>query len=126
MAIPNIQHIISDDLIRTKVDSIQPNIRKNTQNADNPQTTNITGSTAETTDSTDKHIMQDSIDKMNKTVQIFNKRIKLSIHEESRRVVIKIIDTQTDKVIKEIPPKEVLNFISKLHESIGALIDRKQ
>ncbi len=126
MAIPNIQHIISDDLIRTKVNSIQPNIRKNTQNVNNPQTTNIASSAAETTDNTDKHIVQDSIDKMNKTIQIFNKRIKLSIHEESKRVVIKIIDTQTDKVIKEIPPKEVLNFISKLHESIGVLIDRKQ
>ncbi len=73
-----------------------------------------------------KEEIQDAVNKMNKTIQIFNKRLQFSFHEESKRIVVKIIDSENNKVVKEIPPKEVLTFISRLHQSIGALIDEKQ
>lgn len=126
MAIHNIQPIINDDLVRPKVDSLQRNVERTPRNTGNVQTANTIHPTGGADDRIDKYIMEDAIDKMNKTIQIFNKRIKLSFHEESKRVVIKVIDIQTDKVIKEIPPKEALNFISKLHESIGVLMDKKR
>jgi len=57
---------------------------------------------------------------------LFNKKIKLSIHKETHRIVIKVIDTDTNKVVREIPPKELLDFISLLHESLGLFIDKKR
>jgi len=124
VAISNIQHIRNEDLVRNKVDSI-----KNNQPLFNSKTHAVDEQNFSTKDSSEpinQQIMQDAIAKMNKTIEIFNKRIKLSVHEESKRIVVKIIDSQTDKVVKEVPPKEVLNFIAKLHESLGALIDKKQ
>lgn len=70
--------------------------------------------------------ISDAIEKMNKTIEIFNKKLKMSYDEESKRVVVRIIDSETDKVIKEIPTKEVLDFIHRLHQMIGVFIDSKR
>ncbi|MDD5067124.1 MAG: flagellar protein FlaG [bacterium] len=70
--------------------------------------------------------ISDAIEKMNKTIEIFNKKLKMSYDEESKRVVVRIIDSETDKVIKEIPTKEVLDYIHRLHQMIGVFIDSKR
>ncbi len=130
MAISNVQHVINDELIRTRIDPVNPEqAQKTNKNIKNQKMTEI--STKEPlkeimSDKMNEQDIHDAIDKLNQTAQIFNKKIKLSVHEESKRVVIKIVDSQTDKVIREIPAKEALNFITKLHDLIGVLIDKKQ
>jgi len=56
---------------------------------------------------------------------IFNKRLKFHINEDIDRIVVKIIDTTNNKVIKEIPSAEVQRLIARLKETIGLLIDEK-
>ncbi len=70
--------------------------------------------------------IQDAIEKLNNTIQIFNKRLRLSFHEEAKRYVIKVIDSETDKLIREIPEKEFLDFLVRLHQMIGVFIDKKR
>lgn len=70
--------------------------------------------------------VQDAIDKLNNTIQIFNKRLRLSYHEEAKRFVIKVIDSQTDKIVREIPSKEFVDFLVRLHQMIGVFIDKKR
>ncbi len=55
--------------------------------------------------------------------QFFNKRLKFSINEELNRVVVKVIDGQTDKVIKEIPPEVLQRLYVRIREAIGLLVD---
>ena len=130
MAISNVQPLINDEVIRTRIEHVShDNEKKQGKKINSNEIHNRVNdeSTLEIpNDGLDNREIHDAIDKLNQTAQIFNKRIKLSIHEESKRVVVKILDNETDKVIREIPAKEVLNFISKLHESIGILIDKKQ
>lgn len=47
------------------------------------------------------------------------------IHEKTNRVIIKIVDKNTDKVIKEFPPEETLDMIAKVWEIAGILVDEK-
>ncbi|MCL2007995.1 MAG: flagellar protein FlaG [Treponema sp.] len=54
----------------------------------------------------------------------FNRRLRFEIDHESREILIKVIDTETDKVIKELPPEELRRLHSSLRETIGFLIDR--
>jgi flagellar protein FlaG len=53
----------------------------------------------------------------------FNRRLKFNINKEINRVVVKIIDKDTDKVIREIPPAEIQNLLVKVREAIGLLFD---
>lgn len=54
-----------------------------------------------------------------------NKRLKFSVNKELNQVVVKIIDSTTDKVIKEIPPEELQRLHVRLREAIGLLIDEE-
>ena len=57
-----------------------------------------------------------------------NTRASFSFHEGANRVEIKIIDKETNEVIKEIPPEEALDSIAKrmeMYEKCGLLFDKK-
>jgi|SaaInl7_150m_RNA_FD_contig_121_6707_length_2928_multi_20_in_0_out_0_1 flagellar protein FlaG len=55
--------------------------------------------------------------------QFFNKRLRFSVNEDLNQVVVKVIDSQTDKVIKEIPPQVLQRMHVRIREAIGLLID---
>lgn len=51
---------------------------------------------------------------------------QFSYHKETNRVSIKIIDKDTDEVIREIPPEETLEMVEKMWELAGILVDEKR
>lgn len=55
--------------------------------------------------------------------EFFNKRLRFSINRELDQVIVKVIDSQTDKVIKEIPPEVLQRLHVRIREAIGLLID---
>jgi flagellar protein FlaG len=55
----------------------------------------------------------------------FNRRLSFSLNQKIDTVVVKVIDSQTDKVIKEIPPKELQVVHERIKEAIGLLFDEK-
>jgi len=54
----------------------------------------------------------------------FNRRLKFEINQESREILVKVIDNETDKVIKVLPPEELQRLHSRIRETIGFLFDR--
>lgn len=64
-------------------------------------------------------------------VSDINKRInpntvaKYGFHDETNRVTIKIVDKNSDKVIKEFPAEETLDMIAKVWELAGVFLDEK-
>jgi flagellar protein FlaG len=53
-----------------------------------------------------------------------NTRFSYSINEKIDSFVVKIIDRNTDKVVKEIPSKELQTLHENLREAIGIFIDK--
>ena len=64
-----------------------------------------------------------AVDEINKKVQ--NSEAIFGIHDATNRVTIKIIDTDTKKVLKEYPPEKTLDMIAKVWEVAGLLVDQK-
>lgn len=62
---------------------------------------------------------------LEKTFLAFNRRVRLAVNEEINQVIIKVVDSQTDKVIKEIPAEEIQHLIARIKETIGLLVDEK-
>jgi flagellar protein FlaG len=56
-------------------------------------------------------------------IKQFNRRLKFDVNKEINRIVVKIIDKDTDKVIREIPSSEIQNLLEKVREAIGLLFD---
>ena len=55
-----------------------------------------------------------------------NTQLQYSIDKETQRISIKIIDKDTDKVIREVPPEETLEAIKKIWEIAGIIVDEKR
>ena len=65
-----------------------------------------------------------AVDEMNK--KMANSVAQFGIHEETNHITIKIIDKETKKVIKELPPEKTLDMIAKVWEMAGLLVDEKR
>jgi flagellar protein FlaG len=55
----------------------------------------------------------------------FNKRLQFMVDHESHDITVKVIDPQTDKVIKVLPPEELQRMRDKIKETIGFLFNEK-
>ncbi|MDK2880991.1 MAG: flagellar protein FlaG [Clostridia bacterium] len=51
--------------------------------------------------------------------------LSFCVHKETQRLVVKVIDPDTNKVIREIPPEELLDLAVRLQEMIGLLFDKR-
>ena len=51
----------------------------------------------------------------------FNKKLQFVVDHGSNEVLVKVIDKETDKVIKVIPPEELQRLHRNLKEAIGNL-----
>jgi len=56
--------------------------------------------------------------------EAFNRRLTFSFNEKLDQVVVKVIDTDTDKVVREIPPTELQQVYERIREVIGLLFDK--
>ncbi len=66
-----------------------------------------------------------AVEKLNKNMMSHSEAV-FGIHEATNRVTIKIIDKDTKKVIKELPPEKTLDMIAKVWEMAGILVDEKR
>lgn len=70
--------------------------------------------------------MKNAIDQVNKKMKPSKTKCEFSYHEETQRVSIKVIDEETDEVIREIPPEETLEMLTKMWELAGLLVDERR
>jgi flagellar protein FlaG len=107
--------------------AVSESVAKNTTNLDTKQTSGDGGSDGgsqsqgqEARQAQIKKAVEDINKKANNSEAIFG------IHEATNRVTIKIVDKDTKKVIKELPPEKTLDMIAKVWELAGLLVDEKR
>ena len=69
--------------------------------------------------------LQESIQELDAKYPIFNSTLTFNIDKQSGRTIIRIVDNDTDEIIREIPPENLLKVTEKLSEFIGLLVDAK-
>jgi flagellar protein FlaG len=62
---------------------------------------------------------------LEKIISQFNRRFEFVADDTIDRIVVKVIDKQTDKVIKEIPPVEIQHLLVRLKEMMGLLVNEQ-
>jgi flagellar protein FlaG len=70
--------------------------------------------------------LKKAIAEMNKKINNSNEEAVFGVHEETNRVMIKIVDKDTKEVVKEFPPEKTLDMIAKVWEVAGILVDEKR
>jgi flagellar protein FlaG len=64
-----------------------------------------------------------SIEELRRVTRNFNKRLSFSFNDDLGQMIVKVIDQNTDKVIKELPPAELQRVHVRIREAIGLLLD---
>ena len=54
------------------------------------------------------------------------KELKFSIHKDTKRIMVKVVDKETKEVLREIPPEKVLDIMAKVEKNAGLYIDEKR
>lgn len=56
---------------------------------------------------------------------VLNRKLSYSVNKELNQVVVKVIDSETDKVIRVIPSETLLKLHIRMKEVIGLIFDEK-
>lgn len=69
--------------------------------------------------------LQEAVDKMNQMLEVNHSTAKFKYHDGLDRYYVTVIDRDTDEVIKEIPPKKLLDAFYEMQKLFGMIIDEK-
>ena len=67
----------------------------------------------------------EGVEILNDTMELYNHKFHFEVHEDTKRLKVAIVDKETEEIIKEIPPEELLDMLAKIQDIIGILIDKK-
>ena len=91
-------------------------------------TTAPAGSTAATAPSSaiDRDTLQGAVERVQQAVQTLSSAgIQFTIDQDFERMVVQVVDTSTKEVIRQIPPKEMLEIAQALDKLQGLLVHQK-
>lgn len=75
----------------------------------------------------DVNTLKAAVDLTNEAFRITNYHLEFRLHEDSGRYQVKVIDSESQKVIREIPPEKVLEFSAQIRQmldkALGILVD---
>ena len=70
--------------------------------------------------------IENTLVKLNKSLEDINEKISFTYHEVNKRVIIKVINSETREVVREIPAKDIVKLSEHLQEFIGMLVDESR
>ena len=64
-----------------------------------------------------------TVDELNKAMETVGTKLSFSVDKETRQTVIKVMDSRTGEVIRQIPSEEMLRISQRITELLGVLTD---
>jgi len=115
--------------VKASSESVKVNTPDLKVNSNSKSNHNKNGEIKDDTDGIYKGNYKEDVEKAvkiaNEKLKNINRQFSYSIHEQTKRVMITIKDSDGN-VIKEVPSQESLDFFAKLQELSGMLLDEKR
>ena len=89
-----------------------------------PEVVAISENSQEQKNAPSESTVKQAVSDINKKINP-NTIARYGFHEETNRVTIKLIDKNSDEVIKEFPAEETLDMIAKVWELAGVFLDER-
>ena len=70
-------------------------------------------------------VLKKAIENLNKKLSMLNSQLKIETDEDTGIRVIKVVDKETQKVIRQIPPETVLKIAKYIDEVAGLIFNEK-
>ena len=74
----------------------------------------------------DEKQLIDAIERTNKAIESTTCSFEYSIHEQTKQIMVKVVDKKTKEVIREFPPEKILDMVAKMWEVAGIMVDERR
>ncbi|MDP4093167.1 MAG: flagellar protein FlaG [Bacillota bacterium] len=71
-------------------------------------------------------VVIDAIEKANKAISGGMRRFEFSIHPKTKEIMVKVINSDTNEIVREIPPEKTLDMVAKFWEMAGIMVDERR
>ena len=91
-----------------------------------------TAAALQTTDETKRTTLNDTnskenvsriVEQIQNISDMFDRKLSFQVNKDLDEVIVKVIDSNTDKVIREIPSAEIQKLQMRIKEALGLLFD---
>ncbi len=72
-----------------------------------------------------RDLLDETVDKLNGFLEAGRRNLKFELHDKLEKYYVTVVDSATSEVIKEIPPKKMLDMYAAMAEFMGILVDKK-
>lgn len=69
--------------------------------------------------------IKEAVNTMNEMLEVNNNASKFMFHDGLERYYVTVVDRQTEEVVKEIPPKRLLDAFYEMQKMLGMIVDEK-
>lgn len=59
------------------------------------------------------------------TAELEYTRLEFSIHDETKRIMVKVLNRSNNELITEVPPEKFLDLIAGLWKQAGLIVDAR-
>lgn len=73
-----------------------------------------------------KEELMAAVEQANQALKHNNRRFDVSVHEGTDIIMVRVFNSETDELIREIPPEKILNLIANLWEMAGIVVDERR
>lgn len=67
----------------------------------------------------------EAVERMNMAMQALNIRLKFEKHEASGEYIVRVVNEDSQEVIREIPAEKTLDLLVHLRHLVGVLVDER-
>ncbi|MBN2333118.1 MAG: flagellar protein FlaG [Deltaproteobacteria bacterium] len=72
-----------------------------------------------------KEQVKETTDSLNEMSTLLKYGIRFGFDDQASEMLVNVIEVQTDRVIRQIPSKEILAMRAKMAEMVGLLVDQE-
>lgn len=70
--------------------------------------------------------LEKAVNKANEHIMEVNTQLQYRIHEGTDRIMVRLIDTESQDVIREIPPEKMLDLVAEIWKRVGLVVDKQK
>lgn len=72
-----------------------------------------------------KEKVQKAVDALNEFMTVQNRSSKFVMHDGLDRYYVEVVNAETDEVIREVPPRKLLDAFYTMQKFLGMIVDEK-
>ena len=67
--------------------------------------------------------LEKAVENLNHALQDIKRELRFSVDDDTGRTIVKVINADTDEVVRQIPSEQLLNAVRHMDQQAGLLLD---